>query len=82
MQNCGRVTENGVHGPHGQSVTKAVVAGKKEDIDSVINLSLCMEELTALEIGFRRRVVTHGNAQVSERFIPRNSSCSIDQCVY
>ena len=71
VQSCLHVTEPGVGGPHGQSVTKAAMAEREEDIGTVTTPYLCMVELTALDNGSRQRIVTHRDVQVSERCEPR-----------
>ena len=49
--------ESGASGPRGLTVTRPVTVARETDIDSVINLFLCMEELTALEIDMKQRTV-------------------------
>ena len=58
MQSSLHVTEPGVGGPHGQSVTKAAMAEREEDIGSATIPFPYMEELTAQENDTKRRAAT------------------------
>ena len=55
----------GVSGPHGQSVTRPVLAATERDIDSVTILCRNMVELNVLESDTKLRSVTQRIALVS-----------------
>ena len=49
--------ESGASGSRGLGVARPVTVAREIDIGSVINLFLCMEELTALEIDIKQTTV-------------------------
>ena len=57
--------EPGESGPRGQSVTKAAMAARERDIDSVAILFRNMVERNALESDTKQRTVTQRIALVS-----------------